>query len=135
MRYLHRVIFGDTDQMGIVYYANYYRFFEAARAEYLRALGKSYRDLVAMDVALPVVESHCNYKRPAHFEDVLAIDTHISKLRGASLTFSYEVRRDEVLLATGHTTHACIGSNGRPKALPPVFAELLRACVADVQVM
>jgi len=125
MRYEHRVIFGDTDQMGIVYYANYYRFFEAARAAYLRALGKSYRDLQALDVALPVIESHCNYQRPAYYEDVLAIDTELTELRGASLTFHYVVTRGDTRLATGHTSHACVGRNGRPKALPPAFRELL----------
>lgn len=130
MRYLHRVIFGDTDQMGIVYYANYYRYFEAARADFLRQLGKSYRDMQAQDVALPVVTSHCNYKRSARYEDLLTIDTEISELRGASLTFAYVVTRDQELLATGYTTHACVGKNGRPKAFPPAFRDLLAGCLA-----
>jgi acyl-CoA thioester hydrolase len=84
----HRVIFGDTDQMGVVYYANYLRFFEGARASYWRGQGHSYKDLEAADVALPVVEAHCRYRRPAFYEDLLAIAVVVSELRGASLTFA-----------------------------------------------
>ena len=74
MKHEIRVIFGDTDQMGVVYYANYLRYFESARAAYWRDLGKSYKDLVEWGVALPVVEAHCNYKRPAFYEDLLVVD-------------------------------------------------------------
>ena len=71
MKHRHeiRVIFGDTDQMGVVYYANYLRFFESSRAAYWRALGRSYKDLEAAQIALPVIEAHCNYRRPAYYED------------------------------------------------------------------
>ena len=88
MRHEIRVIFGDTDQMGVVYYANYLRYFESARAAYWRALGKSYKDLEDWGVALPVVEAHCNYKRPARYEDLLEVDVEVSELRGASLRFA-----------------------------------------------
>ena len=118
MKHEIRVIFGDTDQMGVVYYGNYMRFFESARADYWRSLGKSYQDLVAWGVALPVVEAHCNYRRPAHYEDLLVVDVSVSEVRGASLRFAYTVSRGEILLADGHTRHAVIGTNGRPMALP-----------------
>ena len=113
-----RVIFGDTDQMGVVYYANYLRYFESARAAYWRDLGKSYKDLVEWGVALPVVSAHCDYKRPAFYEDLLVVDTRVSELRGASLRFAYRVLRGNDLLAEGYTRHAVIGTDGRPKALP-----------------
>jgi acyl-CoA thioester hydrolase len=120
-----RVIFGDTDQMGVVYYANYLRYFEAARAGYWRGQGHSYKDLEAADVALPVVEAHCRYRRPAYYEDLLAIAVVVSELRGASLTFSYQIRRGGELLADGWTRHAVIGGAGKPKPLPPALrAEL-----------
>jgi acyl-CoA thioester hydrolase len=125
MIYETRVIFGDTDQMGVVYYANYLRFFEGARAEYWRSLGKSYKDLEAAQIAMPVIEAHCAYKRPALYEDVLHIATEVTELRGASLRFSYEVRRSTELLAEGFTRHAVIGPNGRPRPIP----ELIRALV------
>lgn len=120
-----RVIFGDTDQMGVVYYANYLRFFEGARAAYWRDRGKSYKDLEAADVALPVVEAHCRYRRPAYYEDLLAVHVVVSELRGASLTFSYQIRRGDELVADGWTRHAVIGASGRPKPLPPALRALL----------
>ena len=116
-----RVIFGDTDQMGVVYYANYLRYFESARAAYWRDLGRSYKDLVEWGVALPVVEAHCNYKRPAFYEDLIVVDARVSELRGASLRFAYVVRRGAELLADGHTRHAVLGPDGRPKPLPDVL--------------
>ncbi len=122
-----RVIFGDTDQMGVVYYANYLRYFEGARAEYWRALGKSYKDLEAWGVALPVVEAHCAYKRPARYEDLLDIEVEIGELRGASVRFVYAVRRGGELLAEGWTRHAVIGTDGRPRAIP----EPMRAVIAS----
>jgi acyl-CoA thioester hydrolase len=129
MKHEIRVIFGDTDQMGVVYYANDLRYFESARAAYWRDLGKSYQDLVDWGVALPVVEAHCNYKRPAHYEDLLVVDTRVSEVRGASLRFAYRVLRADVLLAEGHTRHAVIGPDGRPKALPDV----LRASIPRIE--
>jgi acyl-CoA thioester hydrolase len=125
MKHEIRVIFGDTDQMGVVYYANYLRYFESARAAYWRDLGKSYKDLVDWGIALPVVEAHCAYKRPALYEDLLVIETEVSELRGASLRFVYRVVRGATLLAEGYTRHAVIGTDGRPKALP----DALRAAV------
>lgn len=128
MRHEIRVIFGDTDQMGVVYYANYLRYFESARAAYWRDLGKSYQDLVTWGVALPVVEAHCNYKRPAYYEDLLVVDTRVSELRGASLRFAYRVLRGDELLAEGYTRHAVIGNDGRPKALP----DALRSAIPPI---
>ena len=119
MKHEIRVIFGDTDQMGVVYYANYLRFFESARADYWRSLGRSYKDLVDWGVALPVVEAHCDYKRPAYYEDILMIDVDVSEIRAASIRFAYRVTRGEDLLATGYTRHAAIGTDGRPVRLPP----------------
>ena len=120
-----RVIFGDTDQMGVVYYANYLRFFEGARADYWRSLGKSYKDLEQAGVALPVVEAHCAYKRPARYEDLLAIDIRLAEVRSASLRFVYTIRRDADVVAEGWTRHASIGLDGRPRALPEALRSAL----------
>jgi len=113
-----RVIFGDTDQMGVVYYANYLRFFESSRAAYWRSLGRSYKDLEAWGIALPVIEAHASYKRPAYYEDLLIVHVELSELRGASLRFAYRVTRAGELLADGYTRHAVIGSDGKPKRVP-----------------
>src|SRR5690242_7155678 len=109
-----RVIYGDTDQMGVVYYANYFRYFEFARAEYFRTRGGTYRDLEKEGYALPVVEATCRYKASAKYDDLIAIETKL-ELHRASMTFSYQIRRDgePAVLATGHTVHACI-KDGRP---------------------
>ena len=127
-----RVIFGDTDQMGVVYYANYLRYFESARAAYWRDLGKSYRDLEAWGVALPVIEAHCNYRRSALYEDLLTVDVGVSELRVASLRFAYRVLRGAELLADGYTRHAVIGTDGRPRALPaPLRDAIPKPLVSD----
>ena len=125
MKHEIRVIFGDTDQMGVVYYANYLRFFESSRAAYWRALGKSYKDLEAAQVALPVIEAHCTYKKPALYEDLLEVDVDVGEVRGASLRFVYVIRRGADLVAEGYTRHAVIGPDGRPKKLPDAFRDLL----------
>ena len=125
MKHEIRVIFGDTDQMGVVYYANYLRFFESARAAYWRGLGKSYKDLEAAQIALPVIEAHCDYKKPSHYEDLLEVDVEVGELRGASLRFVYVIRRGADMIALGHTRHAVIGPDGRPRRLPDAFRDLL----------
>lgn len=125
MKHEVRVIFGDTDQMGVVYYANYLRYFEGARAAFWRSFGRTQADLDAWGVALPVIEAHCAYKRPAHYEDLLLIDVSIGELRQASVRFVYQVTRDGELLADGYTRHAFIGRDGRPRRMPPELGTVL----------
>ena len=127
MKHDIRVIFGDTDQMGVVYYANYLRYFEGARAAYWRALGRSYKDLEAWGVALPVVEAHCAYKRPAHYEDLLEVDVEVSELRAASMRFVYSIHRGVELIAEGWTRHAVIGTDGKPRAMPEPLRNMIRS--------
>ncbi len=121
-----RVIYGDTDQMGVVYYANYFRYFELARGEYLRAGGVSYRDIEREGVMLPVIEAYCHYRASAKFDDMLVIETSITQVRYASLTFEYALRRegDPQLLCTGKTVHACVNREGRPIRLPDSVTRL-----------
>jgi acyl-CoA thioester hydrolase len=115
-----RVIYGDTDQMGVVYYANYLRFFEAGRNEYLRARGARYRDVEAEhELRLPVVDAQVTYKQPARYDDLLTIATTLAKTGRASVRFEYRIHRGDDLLATGHTVHACIDFQGKVRPLPP----------------
>jgi len=129
----YRVPYADTDQMRVVYYANYLAYFERARNELLRAGGTSYRDLEAMGYALPVAEAHVDYSAPAAYDDLLDISAQAECLKGARLTIRCEVRRDGLLLARGYTVHAVVDM----KTLRPVrpTAEL-RACfgIADMNV-
>ena len=129
MRHEVRVIFGDTDQMGVVYYANYLRYFESARAAYWRYLGKSYKDLVDAGIALPVIEAHCKYRRSAFYEDLLEIDVAVGELRAASMRFVYNVWRGGELLADGFTRHAVIGPDGKPRALPQPLRDVIAPTV------
>ena len=123
-----RVIYGDTDQAGVVYYGNYLRFFEASRNEFLRAKGLRYRDFEAdYSMRLPVVEAQVSYKQPARYDDLLVVETAISQLRRASARFDYVVRRGDQALVTGHTVHACIDFDGAIQRLP----ESLRARLVE----
>jgi len=123
-----RVIYGDTDQMGVVYYANYFRYFEFARSEFFRARGGSYRELEREGLLLPVVEATCHYKASARYDDVLLVRTRVSELKRVSLTFAYELVREsepERVLCTGHTVHACVSREGKPTRLPEAVVRLL----------
>ena len=122
-----RVIYGDTDQMGVVYYANYLRFFELARSEFLIAHGRSYRDMEAEGFSLPVVEATCRYLLPARYEDVLLVGVEVPAVSRVTHTFRYEVTRegDPRVLCTGTTVHACLGKAGRPARLPDWVAALV----------
>jgi acyl-CoA thioester hydrolase len=123
-----RVIYGDTDQMGVVYYANYLRYFEAARGNYLRERGRSYRDFVQFGVLLPVVEAYVRYHSPARYDDLIHIEPTVTTVKGATLRFDYQVTRAAELLAEGHTVHACIDQkSGRPTRFPEEIKALLHA--------
>jgi acyl-CoA thioester hydrolase len=122
-----RVIYGDTDQMGVVYYANYLRWFEAGRTEFLRAKGLSYSDFEArVKLVLPVAEAGVSYLQPARYDDLVAVETSLVLARRASARFEYAVRRGDDLLATGFTVHACVDGGGRIRRLPKDFAERMR---------
>lgn len=84
----YRVIYGDTDQMGVVYYANYLRWFEKGRTEFLRQLGVPYTSIEDSGLYFPVAEVSCRYHRPARFDDVIIIETTLNALNRASLSFS-----------------------------------------------
>ncbi|MBI5015450.1 MAG: acyl-CoA thioesterase [Deltaproteobacteria bacterium] len=121
-----RVIYGDTDTMGVVYYANYLRFFEVGRNEYMRARGLPYREVEARGFALPVTEARCRYLKPARYDDLLAVETRVTRVKGARVVFSYALRNEAGdLLADGHTEHAALGPTGRPGRLPAEIVEIL----------
>ncbi len=120
-----RVIYGDTDQAGIVYYGNDLRFFEAARGAFLRERGRSYKEIEALGFTMPVMEAHARYLKPALYDDLLVVEARLEAVRGASMRFAYTVRRGDELLAEGWTEHACLGKHGRPTRLPPEVRELL----------
>jgi acyl-CoA thioester hydrolase len=123
-----RVRYAETDQMGVVYHANYLIWFEVGRVELMRALGFDYKSWETEDDChIVVVEAHCRYEKPARYDQILRVRTRIAEWRNRIVKFSYEIFIDEdsSLLATGYTTHVICGSNGRPKSLPPKYRDVL----------
>jgi acyl-CoA thioester hydrolase len=115
-----RVRYAETDQMGMVYYANYFVWFEVGRTELLRSLGGNYRDLEAEGIFLPVIEASCTYSQASRYDDELDIRTTGKLLSPVRMEFQYEVVRlaDQVTTATGRTVHAALNPRGRPCRLP-----------------
>ena len=115
----YRVPYADTDQMKVVYYANYLVYFERLRNELLRDSGYTYYKMEEDGLALPVIEAVCNYKSSARYDDLLTISGWVSEIKGVRVTIQCEVRRGDELLVTGHTVHACIDiKTGRPCRVP-----------------
>ncbi len=108
-----RVVFGDTDAMGIVYYGVYFRWFEIGRTELLRKSGIVYRHLNAMGIHLPVIETGCRYLRPARYDDEVRIFSRINQLAKARLGFEYRIESDGGVLTTGFTEHTFTDPSGR----------------------
>ena len=126
-RYTCRVLYGDTDSGGVVYYANYLRYFEAGRTEYMRELIASYRTLEEQGFILPVVECHVRYKASARYDDLLVVETSLAEVRPASCRFTYRIsREDGKTLVLGSTTHAAVDRQGKLAKLPADIAGRLQ---------
>lgn len=106
----HRVIYGDTDAGQVVYYANYFRWFESGRREIMRALGINYIELDKKGIVTPVVEAHCNYFHPARYDDVVVIETKVAEVKEKSIKFEQRIyrKKDNKLLASGHTINVFV---------------------------
>lgn len=123
-----RVRYGETDQMGVVYHANYAVYFEVGRTEWLREFGLSYSAMEAEGIMLPVISLHINYKNSARYDDVLKVKTKLKKMPTASIEFDYELRdnKDE-LLATGNTILAFIDAKrNKPTRCPKYLLDKLQ---------
>jgi len=125
----YRVIYGDTDQMGVVYYANYLRWFEKGRSEFLRQIGLPYSSIEQQGFHFPVIEVNCRYANSARYDENLEIATELTALSRASLSFTYRISRESNndLLATGSTTHACINHAGKVARIPARLLDALKA--------
>ena len=128
----YRVIYGDTDQMGVVYYANYLRWFERGRTELLRQIGLPYSSVEEKGVFFPVIEVSCRYLKPARFDDEIAIETRLTALSRVTLEFSYKVSRQSngQLLAEGTTRHACVDREGKATRITAALENALQAALA-----
>ena len=114
-----RVYYEDTDLAGIVYYANYLKFIERARTEWVRALGIDQALLKAEDgIVFAVRRIEANYLTPAKFDDVLTVETEIAEISGARITLSQIVRRGETRVFDATVMLVALSENGRPARLP-----------------
>src|SRR5437588_11795935 len=116
-----RVRYAETDRMGLLHHANYIVYFEMGRTELLRQRGLTYRDIEDSGHLLVIVDLGCKFKRPAYYDDLLTLRTTVTRVTHAKIVHSYQVLRDGILLAEGHSTLACVDGEGKPQPLPAIL--------------
>jgi acyl-CoA thioester hydrolase len=125
-----RVRYAETDQMGVVYHANYLVWFEVGRVEFIRQLGMDYKIMEQEENAMiAVVEATARYKAPARYDDELIVRTSLAGVRGPIVRFRYAVVRvvDELLLCEGETVHIVVGRDMKRREMPVSYAERFAA--------
>ncbi len=128
-----RVRYAETDQMGVVYHANYLVWFEVGRVEFIRAMGLSYKEMEQQDgCMIAVVEATARYRASARYDDELVVRTRLVAARSFVIKFRYEVVRvdDDVLLCEGETVHVVLGADMKKRRLPQKYAERFAAHLA-----
>ena len=130
-----RVRYGETDQMGHAYYANYFFWFEQARGRWCRDRGFSYKQMEAMGYKLPVVEAHINYVGEVLYDDWIVVRVWLSEMKRASMRFDYEVVNEASgnVTTRGYSWHVLIGSERRAITMPEAIKELLKRNPANFQ--
>ena len=129
-----RVRYAETDQMGVVYHANYFVWFEVGRVELLRQLGFSYRDMEKNDgCGIAVIDACCRYKAPARYDDEVIVRTHLKYVRESLIQFGYELVRsdDGTLLAEGDTTHVVVDREMKKTPLPEKYVTAFKAAMQE----
>ena len=124
-----RVIYADTDAMGIVYHTNYIRWFEIGRTELMREAGVVYDEMEKEGFFLPLTELACHYLYPARYDEIVLVETRVEYFRRASVKFAYEIwdEKREKLLIEGSTLHAFLNREGRIVRAPVAAAEVFKA--------
>jgi len=123
-----RVRYAETDQMGMVYYANYLIWMEVGRSDFCRECGFSYSDLEREEQAfLTVAEANCRYLAPARYDDEVLVETVLTRLKNRIVEFTYRIKSGPRLLAEGRTVHVVIGRDGKPRSMPDRYLELLKS--------
>ena len=124
-----RVRYAETDQMNVVYHANYIVWFEVGRVEFMRQLGITYKHMEEQDqMHLPVAEVRCRFKASARYDDEIVIRTRIQRMRSALLQFGYEIVRaeDGALLAEGESTHVSVNAKMEKTPFPEKYMSVFR---------
>ena len=123
-----RVRYAETDQMGVVYYANYLVWMEVGRSDFCRECGFNYRDLEREEQAyLAVAEANCRYLGPARYDDEIIVETEMTRAKSRIIEFSYRIKNGATLLATGRTVHVVVGTDGKPRSIPERYLGLLKS--------
>jgi acyl-CoA thioester hydrolase len=131
----YRVIYGDTDNMGVAYHANYLRWFEIGRTEMFRAWGLPYKTIEARGIQLPVSEVLCKFVAPAQYDEVLVIETALDTGVRAAVKFDYRIFNQDgrKLLAQGYTKHACVDGQGKVVRPPAFLVDLIREKMGEAE--
>ncbi len=127
-----RVRYAETDQMGVVYHANYLVWFEVGRVEFIRQLGLDYKAMEQEDgCGIAVVQVEARYRAPARYDDELVIETRLLAARGAVVRFGYRIlrERDGALLCEGESGHVVVDREMKRTRLPARYAERFAACL------
>ena len=122
-----RVRYAETDQMGVVYYANYFVWMEIGRTDYCKSIGFSYRDMEAEDANMAVVDASCRYIAPARYDDEILVRTTVDRLSRRIVTFLYSIHNSATgkILAEGKTVHITVGKDGKTCSIPDRYFALM----------
>src|SRR5512146_464418 len=128
-----RVRYVETDQMGFAHHSNYFAWFEIGRTDFIRELGTSYRRLEGEGLLLAIAEAQVRYHQPARYDDLLRVETRLERVQSRSVTFAYQVFREEpapaLRLASATMKLIALGRDGAPRTLPPEFRRVLEAAI------
>ena len=130
-----RARYAETDQMGVIYHANYFTWFEMGRTDFFRKMGMTYRSLEEEKILLPVIDVGCKYIVAAKYDDEIIIRTKLTKLKGVKLQFEYEIYRkeDNVLLAHGYTLHAFVDKELKPVNFKKNYKEVWDRLIENLE--
>ncbi len=128
----YRVIYGDTDCGGVMYYGNYFRLFEIGRTELIRSVGLNYREIEEKEgILLPVVEAFARYRASAKYDDVLTIKTSLKELKPYKVAFEYKIFKNNTLLTEGYTVHVPINREGKIVKFPQDIYKALNSLLEE----
>lgn len=126
----YRVPYADTDQMGVVYYANYLEYFERGRTEMFRDAGMPYSRMESEGIIMPVSEANCRYFNSARYDDLLTFRSYVSEYSRVRIKICTEVLRDDLLLASGYVVLACVNREFKVTRLPQWMTRFCDKCLA-----
>jgi acyl-CoA thioester hydrolase len=124
-----RVIYADTDAMGVVYHTNYIRWFEIGRTELLRDMGIVYSEVEKTGYNLPLTQVYCHYRFPVHYDQIVVLETELAYLKKVSMKFTYNIwdENRHKVLTDGYSVHACTDRSGNVVRIPSIISEIVKS--------